>query len=604
MFRGRVLGAVVIVACTICAAASSKVICADELPTSVKYWSLNSLPSAATPASEGSFALVGSGSTEPAAGVVGGALRFDEQCLRVASASDLQFADTTFSLTAWVNSHFLGGQQMIVAKNAYSEGKREWGVMIDNGDRFAFYLWNRGWKKIVGQTAPKLGHWYHVAATVDKGHARLYVNGRLEAEAKLVDGLTPTDAPVSIGGVFDNGRLTQAFHGALDEVAIYNTALSAEVIGRLADQKPAPHLLQSLEPKPLWSGAMPNSADVPVLRNVRFSVIKPYEPKVDGGQWLLGVALAWHKGGLYASYGFNKGGENTAGEEARGRISRDGGRTWGEGFTIDRGGDNMGVSHGVFLSHRGTLWAFHGAFYDRFQRTHTRAYTLDESSGKWQARGIVVEGGFWPLQEPLRLPDGNWIMAGARVAHGLRVNGSLPAVAISRGDDLTHWDLVVIPAAQGLPIGTIWGESSVVVEGNHLLNVSRWGRPLALAAESDDAGRTWTPAQATNLPMAATKPYTGRLSTGAMYLVSTTTADCGNRRSPLTIAIGAAGSKTFCKVFVIRHAVFAEGPGPSDANAQLCYPYAVEHEGHLYVGYSVKNHRTAELAIIPLGELR
>ena len=104
--------------------------------------------------------------------------------------------------------------------------------------------------------------------------------------------------------------------------------------------------------------------------------------------------------------------------------------------------------------------------------------------------------------------------------------------------------------------------------------------------------------------MAASKPYCGTLSTGQRYLICTTTADSGNRRSPLTIAVSRPGEKTFSRVFVIRHAVFPDGPGPSHANASLCYPYAVEHDGKLYVGYSVKNHRTAELAVIPLEKLR
>ena len=104
--------------------------------------------------------------------------------------------------------------------------------------------------------------------------------------------------------------------------------------------------------------------------------------------------------------------------------------------------------------------------------------------------------------------------------------------------------------------------------------------------------------------MAASKPCTGTLSTGQRYLVCTTTADSGNRRSPLTIAVSRPGEAAFCRVFVIRHAVFPDGPGVSDPRASLCYPYAVEHDGKLYVGYSVKSHQTNELAVIPVGALK
>ena len=103
--------------------------------------------------------------------------------------------------------------------------------------------------------------------------------------------------------------------------------------------------------------------------------------------------------------------------------------------------------------------------------------------------------------------------------------------------------------------------------------------------------------------MATSKPYTGTLSTGQDYLICTTTADSGGRRSPLTIAVSRPGAKAFSQVFAIRHAVFPDGPGPSDPRVDLSYPYAVERKGKLYVGYAIKRHRTAEMAVIPVSSL-
>ena len=113
-------------------------------------------------------------------------------------------------------------------------------------------------------------------------------------------------------------------------------------------------------------------------------------------------------------------------------------------------------------------------------------------------------------------------------------------MAISRGDDFTRWDLVVIPVAPNL--GRIWGESTVIVEDKRITNIARYGaKALALAATSDDYGRTWTPSTPSNLPMATSKPYAGTLSTGQRFLVCTTTGDSGGRRSPLTIAVSRPG---------------------------------------------------------------
>jgi hypothetical protein len=371
--------------------------------------------------------------------------------------------------------------------------------------------------------------------------------------------------------------------------------------------------VSAAEPTPLWDARVPllKAAALPVLPEVRFSAIKAYEFPKDGYRFLHGVALCFHKGRLYASFGHNQGGENTDTEEARGRVSNDGGQTWGAVFTIDTGEPGAGVSHGVFLSHQGTLWAFHGAYRGTMQEVHTRAYVLDEAAGRWRPKGTVVEGGFWPLGEPQRMADGNWIMSGVRVGQG-----NPAAVAISHGDDAIKWDLVVIPPADEL--GYVWGESAVVVAGQHITNIARYGqKPLALVATSDDFGRTWTRSQPSHLPMATSKPCAGTLSTGQRYLICTTTADSGGRRSPLTIAVSRPGESSFRQVFVIRHAEFPAGPGESHPKAALAYPCAVEHDGKLYVGYSnsgggvgrtgqgreLWNNNSGELAIIPISSL-
>jgi hypothetical protein len=364
---------------------------------------------------------------------------------------------------------------------------------------------------------------------------------------------------------------------------------------------------------PLWDERAPllKTAELPVLHGARFSVIKPYEFNKDGYRFLHGVALCFHKGRLYASFGHNQGGENTDTEEARFCVSQDDGKTWGEVRTMDAGDGPVGVSHGAFLSHNGTLWAFHGAYTGTMKGVHTRAYVLDETTQQWQSKGTVIEGGFWPMQEPQKMEDGNWIMA------GLKVGAGDPAiVAISHGEDFTQWDLVPIPQAKVLK--KMWGESTVIVNGKRVTSLSRYGGGAeALIATSEDYGRTWSEMRPSNLPMATSKPIAGTLSTGQRYLVCTTTADSGKRRSPLTIAVSRPGETLFSKVFVIRHAEFPGGPGESNKGAALSYPYAVEHDGKLYVGYSnsgdkstrvgtgreLWNNNSAELAVIPVASL-
>jgi len=552
------------------------------------------------------------GKVQLASGVKGKSLALDGgTVLEFKDSAKLTHGEKGFTFFTWVNPYRLNaGQQMIVAKNVYAKNQREWSVMVDRDNRFTLYLYQGKWQTVKAGIPVKPGHWFQVGVVIKPGVGELWVNGKREGTCKLTKPLPQTAAPFTLGGVNDNGRIWQNLFGALDEARFYNRPLSPREITGLYRPVAATHKLpnrvaQGSEGFPLWKGSsFPKTAQAEVLKRVQFHVIKKWERKVDGYGFLHGVALAWHKGKLYASFGHNKGSENTLTEEARYCVSEDGGKTWSKVQTIDVGvgDDNLAVSHGVFLSRGQTLWAFLGSFYGTRKGVHTRAYTLDEKSGRWQPQGTVVKDGFWPMTEPVKMADGNWIMPGFIVG-----KGNPAAVAISTGDDLKKWNTMVIP--RGVGVRSMWGESSIIVDGAQITNIARYGgAPLALAAMSKDYGRTWTPSAESNLPMATSKPCSGVLSTGQRYLICSTTADGGGRRSPLTIAVGKQGENTFSKVFVIRHAVFSEGPGESHRSAALSYPYATEYQGELYVGYSNNgernaNNNSAELAVIPLSSL-
>lgn len=581
------------------------------LPLQVAHWPLNA-------PSESGLRL--HGEARVIDGAQGRALLLDgHSVLELADSAALgSTGDFTFSV--WCNPVRLRDvQRMIVAKNRYSRGEREWGVMVDADGRFRLYVQQKGWQTVTAKTEPVAGRWHQIAIVRRGTTAELWVNGVLEGRTDLPQVMPATAASITLGGVLD-GAPRQTFAGALDDARFEPRALSATELAAL--HHPVTATLPAPDPIPkavLWEErqAVPKAADLPVLQNVRFSVIKPYEFKKDGYRFLHGVGLAFHKGRLYASFGHNRGGENTDTEEARFCVSDDQGRTWSAVQTMDDGGPEMAVSHGVFLSHQGTLWAFMGAYTGTMVGVHTRAYRLNEATGSFDKLGVVLEGGFWPMQEPIRMDNGNWILAGISAGGDAAVGGEHPAaVAISQGDNLLKWDLVRIP--QVADLGKVWGESTVIVEGSRITNLSRYGAEAsALTATSEDFGRTWTRMRPSNLPMATSKPYAGVLSTGQRYLVCSTSADGGGRRAPLTLAVTRPGETTFSKVFVIRHALFPEGPGESHERVSLSYPYAIEHEGHLYVGYSnnggnvgrigegreLWNNNSAELAVIPLAEL-
>jgi hypothetical protein len=77
--------------------------------------------------------------------------------------------------------------------------------------------------------------WHHLAATFGGGALRIYVDGTMH---QTVGGLTPmygTD-PLFIGCDLDNNVGVARFRGEIDELRLYNRALSATEIMTLATE--------------------------------------------------------------------------------------------------------------------------------------------------------------------------------------------------------------------------------------------------------------------------------------------------------------------------------------------------------------------------------
>ena len=321
--------------------------------------------------------------------------------LEVKDSASIPNSQKPFTLVVWFNPYNLDrGQQMIAAKNRYSLNEREWGVMVDRDQKLRLYVHQGSWKTAHAEAALKTGHWHQVGVVVGSGKAELWLNGKLAGTVELTRPIPQTKAPLTFGGVDDNGRIWQNFQGALDDVMLFHRALNAKEMAAIYQPVKATHLIPDFaKPFSLWdkSQPLPLAADIPALKDVTFQVIKKWDQKTDGYTFLHGVGLCWHKGQLYASIGHNKGAENTVTEEAQYRVSEDKGKTWSELRVIDAGEEqNLAVSHGVFLSHDGKLWAFHGAYYDKMENIHTRAYRLDDKSGQWIKHGVVIRNGFWP----------------------------------------------------------------------------------------------------------------------------------------------------------------------------------------------------------------
>ena len=165
-----------------------------------------------------------SGASWTAQGRYGGALSFNGSSnLVTVGASPLLNLTSGMTLEAWINPTAASGTRDVLIKegtnvdlyNLYARnwrGRPESNVYAGGANRVA-----------EGATLPT-NTWSHLAGTYDGTTLRLYVNGVQVASAAYSGTIGTSSGPLRIGG---NSLWGEYFQGAIDEVRIYNRALTA-----------------------------------------------------------------------------------------------------------------------------------------------------------------------------------------------------------------------------------------------------------------------------------------------------------------------------------------------------------------------------------------
>ena len=144
--------------------------------------------------------------------------------------------NATFSIEAWVN----GGPQIAgagIVTYGYGSGGEQFNLDTGSGGSHSFRFSVRDANNVAhnanGNIAPN-STWQHVVGVCDEPHGLLYlyVNGVQNATTAVSGGVQMGTSPISIGSRQPDFRSTYTmnFAGSIDEVAIYNYALSAAQI--------------------------------------------------------------------------------------------------------------------------------------------------------------------------------------------------------------------------------------------------------------------------------------------------------------------------------------------------------------------------------------
>ena len=170
----------------------------------------------------------------------GGALQFDgtDNYVQFGDAPSLRMSEA-LTISAWIKPTGPGGvpgrdpAAVIVSK----EGEYEVARFADDSTiRWAFANSNPGWVWVATQAVAPLDQWTHVAVTYRHGHVTTYANGQIQGQPYLGAGTIAGDAgEFRIGG---RQFMPEPFEGLIREVRLYDRALSANEVQRLASEPP------------------------------------------------------------------------------------------------------------------------------------------------------------------------------------------------------------------------------------------------------------------------------------------------------------------------------------------------------------------------------
>jgi len=197
-------------------------------------------------------------------GKVGRGLAFNgkSSSLSVAGRSSLDLS-RSMTLEAWVKPQTGSGRRTILAKlGGGSITYAAHAATPRGGAGGEARIGGRGTRRVAAPADLPLGRWTHVALTYDGSTLRLYQNATEVSSSRVGGRLRPSKGPLHIGGRVPGGGW---FKGLLDEVRVYNRALSKSEIQKDMRRKVAvrpPSAAPAPAPPPP-APAVPGASGVP-----------------------------------------------------------------------------------------------------------------------------------------------------------------------------------------------------------------------------------------------------------------------------------------------------------------------------------------------------
>ncbi len=162
-------------------------------------------------------------------GHLGGALDFDgvDDFVEVPHNSLLSLTKE-ITIAAWTNMRLTAsGEMAIVSKGGWGANDLPYEVTETPGDVIFWQFYNDAGRDSCSPDSPPVGEWHHITATYDGKVFKCYIDGTVAEEWAYAGTMPKNTASVTIGRRSRGGTF---FNGMIDDVAIYDRALSEEEI--------------------------------------------------------------------------------------------------------------------------------------------------------------------------------------------------------------------------------------------------------------------------------------------------------------------------------------------------------------------------------------
>lgn len=148
------------------------------------------------------------------------------------------------TLEAWIKADSWSPNSwgnVIISKDGWGSGEGGYTLRCGANGVLSFNLGTTtSWKEVTTPAIMQLGTWYHVAGTFDGTSLRAFINGVPYGSFSYTGAILATTYAVAIGRITYTAGGTRNFDGQIDEVRIWNSALSNATLQQWMTKKVTP----------------------------------------------------------------------------------------------------------------------------------------------------------------------------------------------------------------------------------------------------------------------------------------------------------------------------------------------------------------------------